>query len=430
MSQELAPDDSDLTTNNNTGHIVVDNAENNNVDGASLYNKEDDDNSNVAGTTSVDNTSEVDTEDNKNIGASLYGKTEESVLDTYAKADESGMENEDDIWLSDDEDEDENYTDEETEPDPSSLSRVPVPISDLPQTVTLLEKDGCLVYIVGTAHFSKESQEDVSKVIRSTKPHVIMVELCQSRVNILKMDEEKILEEAKNINMSTIQHVIKKNGLMQGILNILLLNMSAYITKELGMAPGGEFRVAFNEAQKLEGGCKFILGDRPIQITLRRALASLSIWQRLKLAYAILFSKEPITKEDVEKCKQKDLLEQMIEEMTGEFPALGRVFVKERDIYLAHSLRKIAQPIICPDAPDGKVPCVVVGVVGIGHVQGIIDNWDKELNIDEICKLPTATVVSVLAKWGFRLGTLGLLTYGCYRISNLTIIPWITAIMK
>lgn len=34
---------------------------------------------------------------------------------------------------------------------------------------------------------------------------------------------------------------------MQGILNILLLNMSAYITKELGMAPGGEFRVAFNE---------------------------------------------------------------------------------------------------------------------------------------------------------------------------------------
>ncbi|CAL1527020.1 unnamed protein product [Lymnaea stagnalis] len=423
MSQELATDDSDLTTNNNTGHIVVDNAENNNVGGASLYNKEDDDNSNVAVTTSVDNTSEVDSDakgHSKNIGASLYGKT-----------DESGMDNEDDIWLSDDEDEDENYTDDETEPDPSSLSRVPVPISDLPQTVTLLEKDGCLVYIVGTAHFSKESQDDVSKVIRSTKPHVIMVELCQSRVNILKMDEEKILEEAKNINMSTIQHVIKKNGLMQGILNILLLNMSAYITKELGMAPGGEFRVAFNEAQKLEGGCKFILGDRPIQITLRRALASLSIWQRLKLAYAILFSKEPITKEDVEKCKQKDLLEQMIEEMTGEFPALGRVFVKERDIYLAHSLRKIAQPIICmPPTISGKVPCVVVGVVGIGHVQGIKDNWDKELNIDEICKLPTATVVSVLAKWGFRLGTLGLLTYGCYRISKLTLIPWITAIIK
>ena len=40
-----------------------------------------------------------------------------------------------------------------------------------------------------------------------------------------------------------------QNGVMQGVLNILLLNMSAYITKELGMAPGGEFRVAFNEVR-------------------------------------------------------------------------------------------------------------------------------------------------------------------------------------
>ena len=34
--------------------------------------------------------------------------------------------------------------------------------------------------------------------------------------------------------------------------------------------------------------------------------------------------------------------------MTGEFPALGRVFVSERDIYLAHSLRKATQPIMHP----------------------------------------------------------------------------------
>ena len=53
-------------------------------------------------------------------------------------------------------------------------------------------------------------------------------------------------------------------------------------------------------------------------------------------------------KEDVEKCKQKDILEQTIEQMTGEFPALGRVFVSERDIFLAHSLRKATQPILHP----------------------------------------------------------------------------------
>ena len=36
---------------------------------------------------------------------------------------------------------------------------------ELPDTVTKLETaEGCKVYIVGTAHFSKESQDDVAKV--------------------------------------------------------------------------------------------------------------------------------------------------------------------------------------------------------------------------------------------------------------------------
>ena len=34
-----------------------------------------------------------------------------------------------------------------------------------------------------------------------TRPRVVVVELCVSRLNILRFDEETILEEAKNINM-------------------------------------------------------------------------------------------------------------------------------------------------------------------------------------------------------------------------------------
>lgn len=44
----------------------------------------------------------------------------------------------------------------------------------------------------------------------------------------------------------------------------------------------------------------------------------------------------------MEKCKQKKMLEEMLEEMAGEFPALRRVFVHERDLYLAHSLHVAA----------------------------------------------------------------------------------------
>ena len=44
-------------------------------------------------------------------------------------------------------------------------------------------------------------------------------------------------------------------------------------------------------------------------------------------------------REEVEKCKDRDLLENMLAEMAGEFPGLANVFVDERDIFLAHSLQ-------------------------------------------------------------------------------------------
>jgi len=34
---------------------------------------------------------------------------------------------------------------------------------------------------------------------------------------------------------------------MSGLMQILLLKVSAHITEQLGMAPGGEFREAFKE---------------------------------------------------------------------------------------------------------------------------------------------------------------------------------------
>ena len=55
------------------------------------------------------------------------------------------------------------------------------------------------------------------------------------------------------------------------------------------------------------------------------------------------------SKEDVEKCKQKDLLEQTMSEMIGEFHALHQTIVAERDIYLTHTLR---QATCCVEAPS------------------------------------------------------------------------------
>lgn len=79
---------------------------------------------------------------------------------------------------------------------------------NLPDTVTVLDTPfGSKVYLVGTAHFSHESQDDVSLVIRNVRPDIVMVELCSSRIHILKHDEKTLLEEARDINLTKVNTI-------------------------------------------------------------------------------------------------------------------------------------------------------------------------------------------------------------------------------
>jgi pheromone shutdown protein TraB len=292
---------------------------------------------------------------------------------------------------------------------------------NLPETVTLLKTpNGTNVYLVGTAHFSEESQKDVALTIRNVNPRAVVVELCENRVHILKHDEKTLLEEAKDINIQKIRSVIKANGVVNGVFYILLLNMSAKLTKELGMAPGGEFRTAMKEALKIPN-CLVHLGDRPINITLQRAIRGLSLWQTFKLVWKLMTFDENITKEEVEQCKQKDLLEELMKEMAGEYPAFGEVFVNERDLYLCYSLQMAAMHAgPSPQLAQPQKPVNVVGVMGIGHCAGITKIWNKEGLVEEIPRImiiPKAPMSTRIFKNTVKYGTLALIGYGAYRLT-------------
>uniref|UniRef100_A0A6B2EJV0 Uncharacterized protein n=1 Tax=Phlebotomus kandelakii TaxID=1109342 RepID=A0A6B2EJV0_9DIPT len=215
--------------------------------------------------------------------------------------------------------------------------------------------------------------------------------------------------------MSKLRNAIQSNGMVIGLLFILLLNISAKLTEQLGMAPGGEFRRALEEAQKLPN-CMLHLGDRPINVTLQRSLHGLTLWQTLKLVWRLCTSDLKINKEEVENCKQSDLLQKLMEEMAGEFPAFETVFVKERDLYLCHSLQMAAMTPLHPDEP--LQPVNVVGVVGIGHSAGIMANWGKvdTKRIAEILVIPPPTLRGRIIRFTIKYGFLGAVTYGLYRV--------------
>ena len=130
--------------------------------------------------------------------------TRQKSSDVENEAEESSVSEQEEIEHDEDTDDEKEEDDEEDDEEEGggSLRRRTVDLDslDLPETCTLLTTNkGAKVFLIGTAHFSRESQTDVSQVMRAVQPDIVVLELCKSRTNILHMDEETILSESQNL---------------------------------------------------------------------------------------------------------------------------------------------------------------------------------------------------------------------------------------
>ncbi|MCP9265618.1 Elongation of very long chain fatty acids protein [Dirofilaria immitis] len=271
-----------------------------------------------------------------------------------------------------------------------------------------------------------KSQHDVLQTIANTQPDMVMVELCPSRISILSMDEDTLLEEAKNLNFDKIINTIKQSGAIQGILHVLLLSMSAHMTKTLGMAPGGEFRAAHKGAMNVKM-CKLILGDRPIHVTVQRALGSLSFFKNFDFFTILFFPTKPLSRKLSRrsgKVQKSDMLEELLKQMAGEFPLLSKIFVEERDLYMTNALHTLLKK----STFDKRVawsktnatwqPISVVAVVGMGHVPGIISNWNKRIDVGDLLIIPQATHTEKFMRLTLKAMIIGVVGYVFYQAHN------------
>ncbi|MBA0873296.1 hypothetical protein Goshw_000495 [Gossypium schwendimanii] len=255
------------------------------------------------------------------------------------------------------------------------------------------EGGNCDVYLVGTAHVSlararhgfcleeidilllvllQESCREVEAVISYLKPQVVFLELCSSRVAVLTPQNLKVPTMAEMVDMW------KKKHNMFGILYSWFL---AKVASRLEVFPGSEFRVAFEEAMKYGG--KVILGDRPVQVTLRRTWGKMPLWHKIKLLYSLLFqavflpSPEELNKM-LKDMDDVDMLTLVIQEMSKEFPTLMETLVHERDQFMSSTLLRTASE-----------HSSVVAVVGKGHLQGIKKYWKQPVLIDDLMTVPS-----------------------------------------
>ncbi|KAJ1263520.1 hypothetical protein BS78_09G191600 [Paspalum vaginatum] len=258
----------------------------------------------------------------------------------------------------------------------------------------------CRVYVVGTAHVSQESCDQVKAIINYLKPQAVFLELCTSRVTILA---------PQNLQVPTMNEMIdmwkKKKMNTFGILYSWFL---AKVASQLEVLPGAEFRAAFEEAMSYGG--KVILGDRPVQITLRRTWGKMSLWHRAKFLYYIIFqsiflpSPEELNKM-LKDMDDVDMLTLVIQEMSKAFPSLMETLLHERDMYMSSTLLKVA-----------REHSSVVAVVGKGHVSGIKKNWQQPIQVKCLLELPEAKQGASKLKILASVGALGgvLIASGIY----------------
>lgn len=277
---------------------------------------------------------------------------------------------------------------------------------NLPSSVVKLEcPNDSKVYLVGTAHFSQESIEDVRRTISMKRPDVVLLELCNDRKAMLQCSDEDILREARTMTLAKMRSFIRRDGLLAGIAQSFYLKFSAELTQQLGIAPGGEFRAGYEEAVRI--GADVHLGDRLVGITFKRALATLSFWNKLYLATLLvrmLTNTTAITVEEVERMKSRDMVQLLLGDLTNQYPNLTEVVVNERDRILTYSLMVSAN---CVQEPYGP-PVTVVGVMGMGHLNGVCSNWMTVGDIRPLLVIPqpsrTNAVVWTGLKLSFRLG--------------------------
>jgi pheromone shutdown protein TraB len=274
------------------------------------------------------------------------------------------------------------------------------------------------VRVVGTAHVSERSVEEVRSVLETERPDIVAVELDEGRYRQLKGETPDDLDAADLLHGNTV---------FQFLAYWILSYVQSRIGERFDVQPGADMLAAVETAEA--EGIEVALVDRDIQVTIQRFWARLSGLEKLKLVgglavgagdplaialgvgsavglfvavlaetlagpfvvpatlgpgllvaladglvvatvvgggvaalLALVFggTEEEYEELDVDQLTDTDVVTAMMEEFRRFSPGGAEALIDERDAYLAHNVLSLREA--------GKD---VVAVVGAGHRAGI-----------------------------------------------------------
>ena len=221
------------------------------------------------------------------------------------------------------------------------------------------------VYLIGTAHVSQQSADEVRELIRLVRPDHVAVELCPQRAAKLRAGERE--QDFSNALVQAFGGTAASGGMLGAVFQALNA-----LWKQYGLVPGVDFRAALEAADETQIPVCCI--DRDVNETLsllRTALGDVDLGRLLSTPPPAelmsggggLFGGVTDIASAVERLKNREQVAALRRHMSAVAPSIVEVMLHQRDRLMVRSIRK--------QCPNG----VVVAVVGLAHMDGIEREW-------------------------------------------------------
>lgn len=246
---------------------------------------------------------------------------------------------------------------------PTAASAENLPEAVAEQPIERISRDGVEYVLLGTAHVSRTSVDAVQAMLAHEDFDAVAVELCASRARTLRDPEA--------FRQMDLFQVIRKRQVGMVAASLVLSSFQKRLAEQFDVEPGAEMKAAMDGADARHKPLWLI--DRDVGVTFKRSWRSLGFRERMQLLMGLIasvFEREEIEEDEIEKLKQGDLMEGAFAEFAEESETLYNGLIRERDSFMAASLRDHA----------ARLPAArkVLVVIGAGHLAGTGDKLQTQ----------------------------------------------------
>ena len=188
------------------------------------------------------------------------------------------------------------------------------------------------VRVVGTAHVSADSVEEVRETIDEERPDVVAVELDEGRYRQMQGEVAQDLEPSD---------LLEGNTVFQFIAYWMLSYVQAQMGERFDIEPGADMQAAIETAGAV--GSEVALVDRDIQTTIQRFWARMSFFEKLRMVWELCLVMVGIGDPDDHSSADRDVDPPELLESTVDDPSRASVLRQVRGHGQDAGLRTLAE---------------------------------------------------------------------------------------